>query len=114
MEVILSATFGMKTDSQTDPDDKLTNLARRAMNPPPWTNIALMVPFIGKMLAKKVASSSLGFGWGPMVDIAKDIIKKRRESGVAGGQRNVSFCLLQTDVVILVDNKLYYVYDLFQ
>ena len=91
MEVILSSAFGVKSESQTNPNDKVTGYARDAMDPKPYPNIAVMIPFIGKKIVKMIAVSSWGFNWGPMIAVAKSIIKGRKES--AGNARIVSFLL---------------------
>ena len=88
MEVILSAAFGLKTDSQTNPDDKISTLAKRAMKPPPWATLALMVPFIGRQLSRKVASSRFGFGWYPITEMATDVINERKTT-TSNSQRKV-------------------------
>ena len=80
MEVILSAAFGIDSEAQTNPDDKVTKYAHIAMNPKPYINIALMIPLIGKKLAKSMVLTSWGFNWYPLMDIAKSIIKSRKES----------------------------------
>eukprot|EP00112_Aurelia_sp_Birch-Aquarium-sp1_P007736 Seg1845.6 transcript_id=Seg1845.6/GoldUCD/mRNA.D3Y31 product="Cytochrome P450 3A24" protein_id=Seg1845.6/GoldUCD/D3Y31 len=80
MEVILSAAFGVKAECQTNAKDKITGYARNAMNPKPWPNLAVMIPFIGPKIGKAIAISPLGFSWGPMIDIAKGIIKNRQNN----------------------------------
>ena len=91
MEVILSSAFGVKSESQTNPNDKVTGYARDAMDPKPYPDIALMIPLIGKKISEMLLVSSWGFNWGPMVTVAKSIIKGRKES--AGNARIVSFPL---------------------
>ena len=97
MEVILSATFGTLSEAQTNPNDKVTTYAKEAMDPKPWPEIAMMVPFIGKKIAKSIMLSRFGFNWYPMINIAKKILKQRRQ--VEGITRNVChicsnlFCL---------------------
>ena len=91
MEVILSAAFGTLSEAQTNPNDKVTTYAKKAMYPKPWPYIALMVPFIGKKLAKSIMFSRFGFNWQPLINIAKKILNQRRE--VEGITRNVcSIC----------------------
>ncbi len=90
MEVILSSAFGVKTDSQTNPKDKMTEMARQAMDDKPWPAIALMIPLVGKYISKQLSKSTrFGFGWYPLVDVAKKIIKQRRQNENAKGQRRV-------------------------
>ena len=91
MEVILSSAFGVKSESQTNPNDKITGYARDAMSPKPFANMATMIPLIGQKIFKMIALSSWGFNWGPMIAVAKSIIKGRKES--AGNARIVSFLL---------------------
>ncbi|XP_065055850.1 cytochrome P450 3A17-like [Rhopilema esculentum] len=86
MEVILSAAFGTLSEAQTNPNDKVTTYAKDAMSPRPWPYIALMVPFIGKKISKSIMFSRFGFNWYPMIDIAKKILKQRRQ--VQGTTRN--------------------------
>ncbi len=95
MEVILSSSFGVKTESQTNPNDKMTRLAKGLMEGKPWPEIALMIPVIGKYLSTKLnATAWFGFGNSPMVEIAKKIIKQRKESINNGEKRNVSTATL--------------------
>ena len=80
MEVILSAAFGTESESQTNPDDKVTKYAKDAMDPKPYANMVMMIPFIGKRLFKAIALTSWGFNAKPMIDVAKSIINSRKES----------------------------------
>ena len=80
IEVILSAAFGIESESQTNPDDKVTQYARDAMNPKPYANIALMIPVVGKKIVKSIALTSWGFNWAPMISVAKTIINGRKNS----------------------------------
>ena len=80
MEVILSAAFGTESESQTNPDDKVTKYAKDAMDPKPYANMVMMIPVIGKKLFKAIALTSWGFNWNPMIDVAKSIINSRKES----------------------------------
>ena len=66
MEVILSAAFGTESESQTNPDNNFT--------------IVMMIPIIGKKLFKVITLNSWGFYSKPMIDVAKSIIKSRKES----------------------------------
>ena len=88
MEVILSAAFGTESESQTNPDDQIFKYAKDAMNPKPYVHFAIMIPFIGKKIAKSIALTSWGFNWDPMIKVAKSIIKSRKES--EGKTREVS------------------------
>ncbi len=91
MEVILSSAFGLKADSQTNPDDKITQMAKKVMDSSFLPIIVMMIPVIGKYLSTEIAKSSrFGFGWTPLVKVAKGIIKKRRESSKNAEQRKVS------------------------
>ncbi len=90
MEVILSSAFGVKTDSQTNPKDKLTNLARKAMEEDFLPEIALMIPIIGKWLSKKLAASpTYGLKMEELEKIAREVIKQRKEEAGSGKQRKV-------------------------
>ena len=80
MEVILSAAFGTESESQTNPDDKVTKYAKDAMDPKPYANMVMMIPVIGKKLFKAIALTSWGINVTPMVDVAKSIINSRKES----------------------------------
>eukprot|EP00794_Sanderia_malayensis_P000606 gene606-1268_t len=97
MEVILSSAFGMKTESQTNPNDKLTKLAQAAMEQKPWPQIALLIPFVGKFLSKMLMSSErFGFGWGGLIKIARGIVKSRKEAS-DGGERRKDMLNLMLD-----------------
>ena len=88
MEVILSAAFGTESESQTNPDDKVTKYARDAMDPKPYAHMVMMIPVIGKRLFKAIALTSWGYNWNPMIDVAKSIISSRKEA--KGSTRVVS------------------------
>eukprot|EP00795_Rhopilema_esculentum_P016292 gene16292-7678_t len=79
MEVILSAAFGTLSEAQTNPNDKVTTYAKKGMDPKPWPNIAMMIPFIGKKLCKAIILGRYGFRWGPLIKIAQKILKERRQ-----------------------------------
>ena len=81
MEVILSAAFGTESESQTNPDDKVTKYAKDAMNPKPYALAALLIPVLGKRLYKRLALTSWGLNLSPLINIAKSIIKARQEGG---------------------------------
>ena len=81
MEVILSAAYGLQSDCQTNPNEKVTSYVKRAMTPKPWPSIALWIPFIGKKVSKSLLMSKWGLHWGPVVDIAKKILRERRSDG---------------------------------
>jgi len=81
MEVILSAAFGTESESQTNPDDKVTKYAKDAMNPKPYALAALLIPVLGKRLYKRLALTSWGLNLTPLINIAKSIIKARQEGG---------------------------------
>ena len=91
MEVILSSAFGLKTNSQTNPNDKMTAMARQAMDEKPWPTIAMMIPLVGKYIAQQLMKTTrFGFGWYPLIDVAKSIIEQRRRKQDKG-QRRVRF-----------------------
>ena len=79
MEVILSAAFGIQSESQTNPEDKITLCVNNAMTPKAFLSISLMIPLIGKRLAKSIALTSWGFNWNPLIKIARSIIKSRKD-----------------------------------
>ena len=79
MEVILSAAFGVESESQTNPDDKVTLCAHSAMNSKPFAVLATLIPLIGNMIYKKFALTSWGYNLNPIIDVAKSIIKSRKE-----------------------------------
>ncbi len=100
MEVILSSSFGVKTDSQTNPDDKMTAMARKAMERKPLPGIVNMIPVVGKYLAQKlIQTTRFGFGWSPVVDVARNIIKQRRQSA---GQSQRRVCLKNIHVYMFI------------
>ena len=109
MEVILSSAFGVKTESQTNPNDKVTGYAREAMNPKPYPNMAAMIPLIGRKIFDRIVVSSWGFNWGPMIAVAKSIIKGRKES--AGNARIVSFPL--SLLLLIIPQALPYTFHIF-
>ena len=80
LQVILSAAFGIESESQTNPDDKVTQYARDAMNPKPYALLATLIPLIGNTIYKKFALTSWGLNLNPIIDVAKSIIKGRKES----------------------------------
>ena len=88
MEVILSTAFGVKTESQTNPNDHLMKLARAAMQRRIVVSLALMIPVIGQWLSRKLLESRFGFGNKELFDIARGIIRERREGSY---QRKVTF-----------------------
>ena len=96
MEVILSAAFGIKSESQTNPGDMVTSYAKRAIDPKPYPSMAVMIPLIGKKISKMIAVSSWGFDFRPLIDLAKTIIKGRREDETRS--RRVSLVLLGTSL----------------
>ena len=80
MEVILSAAFGTESESQTNPDDRVTMYAKDAMDRKPYASMAMMIPVIGKRLFKAIVLTSWGFNARPVIDVARSIIKSRKES----------------------------------
>ena len=101
MEVILSAAFGVKSEAQLDPDDKMMSHARRAMTPRPFASLASLIPIVGKKLFKKLILSSWGLNWMHIIEFAQLVIKGRKED--VANSRNVSICHLcnPTDILIL-------------
>ena len=92
MEVILSTAFGVKTESQTNPNDHLMKLARAAMQRRILVTLAVMIPVIGQWLSRKLTESRFGFGNKELFDIARGIIKERRDIAAESGyQRKVTF-----------------------
>eukprot|EP00112_Aurelia_sp_Birch-Aquarium-sp1_P017611 Seg4099.3 transcript_id=Seg4099.3/GoldUCD/mRNA.D3Y31 product="Cytochrome P450 3A31" protein_id=Seg4099.3/GoldUCD/D3Y31 len=85
MEVILSTAFGVKTESQTNPDDHLMKLARAAMQRRLVVTLAVMIPVIGQWLSRKLAASRFGLGNSELFDIARGIIKERRQIAAESG-----------------------------
>eukprot|EP00794_Sanderia_malayensis_P005402 gene5402-6078_t len=87
LEVIISSSFGIKTESQTNPDDKLVEMAKKAMDPGILPIAIAMVPFIGKYLSRLISSSRFGVGMAPLAKVSRNIIKTRQESSKNGEQR---------------------------
>ena len=90
MEVILSTAFGVKTESQTNPDDHLMKLAKNAMARQLPILLASMIPFIGQWISKKLATTRFGDNQTKLFGVAREIIEKRKKIA-AEFQRKVRF-----------------------
>ena len=78
MEVILSTSFGVKTNAQTDPNDHLMNLARNSLGKGTFVVLVSMIPLVGGWLSKKLANTRFGLSINALADVARKIIEERK------------------------------------
>ena len=102
MEVILSTAFGVKTESQTNPDDHLMKLAKNAMARQLPILLASMIPFIGQWISKKLATTRFGDSRTKLFGVAREIIEKRKKIA-AEFQRKVRFKFPALALITLED-----------
>ena len=95
MEAILSAAFGVEAKSQTDPDCRITKLAKNVFHTPWWFLLLIMIPGGNKLI--KYISILFGNNFDPLLRMAESIAAKRRRGE---GTRQVRDHLNQSIVIL--------------
>ena len=89
METILSAAFGLQAETQTNPNDPVTKLAKESLTPRRWFVIIAVIPVIGEKLLEyifKYYISKL-----PNIQlVAEQVIKERKRHGIENDVTMVS------------------------
>ena len=90
LETILATTFGVKSETQTNPDDIMAKYAWEALNRSKWIGVIAMVPLIGSKLAKQLMPTTYGMGYGNLQSVTMRMIKQRKSQGVGDDHKEVS------------------------
>ena len=89
METILSAAFGLQAETQTNPNDPVTKLAKESLTPRKWLLFIAMIPVIGGKLLEYVFKYYISKL--PNIQlVAEQVINERKRHGIENDVTMVS------------------------